>query len=276
MIELKEVSYKYDNAPEHALSGVDLRIDDGEFIAIVGRNGSGKSTLAKLLNGLLLPEKGEVCVNGMRTDDESRLLDIRRSVGIVFQNPDNQLVTSIVEEDVGFGPENLGIPTAEILRRVHSSLETVGMLDYARSAPHMLSGGQKQRVAIAGMLAMEPSTLVLDEATAMLDPVGRREILDVVSRLNKEKNITVVMITQYMEETVSADRIIVMNHGRIDFEGTPRSVFSRGERLCELGLDVPIMVELRNELAKRSLIDECGALTIEEMADVLCPLLLKI
>lgn len=276
MIELKEVSYKYDNAPEYALSGVNLRIEDGEFVAVVGRNGSGKSTLAKLLNGLLLPEKGEVCVNGMRTDDESLLLDIRRSVGIVFQNPDNQLVTTVVEEDVGFGPENLGIPTDEILERVHYALKTVNMLDYARSAPHTLSGGQKQRVAIAGMLAMEPSTLVLDEATAMLDPVGRREILDVVSRLNKEKKITVVLITQYMEEAVPADRIIVMNRGRIDFEGTPRSVFSRGERLCGLGLDVPVMVELRDELVKRGLIGECGALTIEEMADVLCPLLLKI
>lgn len=275
MIELKNVSYKYDGAADDALRQVSLRIDDGEFIAIVGRNGSGKSTLAKLLNGLLLPREGEVLVNDMRTDDETKLLDIRKNVGVVFQNPDNQLVTTVVEEDVGFGPENLGVPTAGILERVHSALSAVGMLDYAKSAPHMLSGGQKQRVAIAGMLAMEPSTLVLDEATAMLDPVGRREILDVVSRLNREKRITVVMITQYMEEAVSAGRIIVMNHGRIEFEGTPQSVFSQSERLKALALDVPVMVQLRDELASLGLIGGCDALTIEEMADVLCPLLLK-
>lgn len=195
---------------------------------------------------------------------------------MVFQNPDNQIVTTVVEEDVGFGPENLGIPTEEILRRVHDALEAVDMLDYAKSAPHMLSGGQKQRIAIAGMLAIEPQVLVLDEATAMLDPLGRKDILRIVKDLNRKKGITVIMITQYMEEAVIADRVIVMNEGLVAFEGTPAEVFRRGTELRKINLDVPPMVELRDDLAASGIIKPCNAMTIEEMANELCPLLLKI
>ena len=228
MISINEVEYSYDESGQKALNGVSLEIREGEFLAIVGHNGSGKSTLAKMLNALLLPDSGTVTVFGMDTADEDLTLDIRKRVGIVFQNPDNQIVTTVVEEDVGFGPENLGVPTAEILERVHSALEAVGMTDYAKSAPHMLSGGQKQRIAIAGVLAIRPDVLVLDEATAMLDPIGRKAVLDIAQRMNKELGITVVMITQYMDEAVLADRVVVMNGGRIAMEGTPQEIFSRG------------------------------------------------
>ena len=211
----------------------------------------------------------------MDTADEENTLDIRKKVGIVFQNPDNQIVTTVVEEDVGFGPENLGIPTEQILTRVHTALEAVGMLDYARSAPHMLSGGQKQRIAIAGVLAIQPDVLVLDEATAMLDPLGRKAVLEIASRMNKEKGITVVMITQYMEEAVIADRVVVMNEGRIAMQGTPQEIFRRGDELRRIRLDVPVMVELREELVSSGLIPETNALSVEEMAEEICPLLLK-
>ncbi|MCH5278413.1 MAG: energy-coupling factor transporter ATPase [Christensenellaceae bacterium] len=284
MISIKNVKYVYDGSETQALRGVNLRIKSGEFVAIVGHNGSGKSTLAKMLNALLLPSNhsegesdfGSVTVFGMDTADETKTLDIRKKVGIVFQNPDNQIVTTVVEEDVGFGPENLGVPTEEIIMRVHDALSAVGMLDYAKSAPHMLSGGQKQRVAIAGMLAIEPEVLVLDEATAMLDPLGRKEIIDIVKHLNRDKGITVVMITQYMDEAVEADRVVVMNDGLIEFDGTPRDVFMQGERLRSMGLDVPVMVELRDNLIAEGLIADCNALTAEEMAEVICPLLSKI
>ena len=275
MIELNEISYRYEGAKESALSGVSLTILDGEMLAIVGHNGSGKSTLAKHLNGLLTPDSGRVLVDGMDTGDEGKLLSIRQRVGMVFQNPDNQLVTAIVEEDVGFGPENLGVPPAEIRERVDSALREVGMTDYADRAAHALSGGQKQRVAIAGMLAMRPEVLVLDEATAMLDPEGRREVLDIVSRLHRETGITVVMITQHMEETLPCDRVVVMAGGKISFTGTPREVFRRSGELRELGLDVPETVWLRDALAERGLALPGDPLTMTETADAICRSLLN-
>ena len=275
MIELNEISYRYEGAQESALSGVSLTILDGEMLAIVGHNGSGKSTLAKHLNGLLTPDSGRVLVDGMDTGDEGKLLSIRQRVGMVFQNPDNQLVTAIVEEDVGFGPENLGVPPAEIRERVDSALREVGMTDYADRAAHALSGGQKQRVAIAGMLAMRPEVLVLDEATAMLDPEGRREVLDIVSRLHRETGITVVMITQHMEETLLCDRVVVMAGGKISFTGTPREVFRRSGELRELGLDVPETVWLRDALAERGLALPGDPLTMTETADAICRSLLN-
>lgn len=276
MISVKNVKYTYDGAETQALKGISFDVFDGEFVAIVGHNGSGKSTVAKLMNALIVPDEGSVTVDGMDTADESRTLDIRKKVGIVFQNPDNQIVTTVVEEDVGFGPENLGVPTEEIHRRVHDALEAVDMLSYARSAPHMLSGGQKQRIAIAGMLAIEPQVLVLDEATAMLDPLGRKKIIDIVMDLHNKRGITVVMITQYMEEAVGADRIIVLNDGLVEFIGKPVEVFSQGDRLRSIGLDVPVVVGIRDELISRDLIKPCDAMTAEELAEVLCPLLLKI
>ncbi|MBR4635348.1 MAG: energy-coupling factor transporter ATPase [Clostridia bacterium] len=276
MISINEVEYSYDGSEQKALSGVSLEIRDGEFLAIVGHNGSGKSTLAKMLNALLLPDSGTVTVFGMDTADEELTLEIRKRVGIVFQNPDNQIVTTVVEEDVGFGPENLGVPTAEIIERVHNALEAVGMTDYAKSAPHMLSGGQKQRIAIAGVLAIRPDVLVLDEATAMLDPIGRKAVLDIAQSMNKQLGITVVMITQYMDEAVLADRVVVMNGGRIAMEGTPQEIFRRGEELREMRLDVPVMVELRDKLTAAGLMPESNALTVDGMAEELCPLLLKI
>lgn len=275
MIELNEISYRYEGAQESALSGVSLTILDGEMLAIVGHNGSGKSTLAKHLNGLLTPDSGRVLVDGMDTGDEGKLLSIRQRVGMVFQNPDNQLVTAIVEEDVGFGPENLGVPPAEIRERVDSALREVGMTDYADRAAHALSGGQKQRVAIAGMLAMRPEVLVLDEATAMLDPEGRREVLDIVSRLHRETGITVVMITQHMEETLPCDRVVVMAGGKISFTGTPREVFRRSGELRELGLDVQETVWLRDALAERGLALPGDPLTMTETADAICRSLLN-
>ncbi|MCI6093579.1 MAG: energy-coupling factor transporter ATPase [Eubacteriales bacterium] len=276
MISVKNVKYTYDGAETQALKGISFDVFDGEFVAIVGHNGSGKSTVAKLMNALIVPDEGSVTVDGMDTADESRTLDIRKKVGIVFQNPDNQIVTTVVEEDVGFGPENLGVPTEEIHRRVHDALEAVDMLSYARSAPHMLSGGQKQRIAIAGMLAIEPQVLVLDEATAMLDPLGRKKIIDIVMNLHSKRGITVVMITQYMEEAVGADRIIVLNDGLVELIGKPVEVFSQGDRLRSIGLDVPVVVGIRDELISRDLIKPCDAMTAEELAEVLCPLLLKI
>ena len=276
MISVKNVKYTYDGAETQALKGISFDVFDGEFVAIVGHNGSGKSTVAKLMNALIVPDEGSVTVDGMDTADESRTRDIRKKVGIVFQNPDNQIVTTVVEEDVGFGPENLGVPTEEIHRRGHDALEAVDMLSYARSAPHMLSGGQKQRIAIAGMLAIEPQVLVLDEATAMLDPLGRKKIIDIVMDLHSKRGITVVMITQYMEEAVGADRIIVLNDGLVELIGKPVEVFSQGDRLRSIGLDVPVVVGIRDELISRDLIKPCDAMTAEELAEVLCPLLLKI
>ena len=267
------VSYRYEGTEQPAISNVNLTIHSGEFVAVVGHNGSGKSTFSKHLNALLLPDDGTVTVFGMDTRDPSNILQIRQHVGMVFQNPDNQLVTTIVEEDVAFGPENLGIEPQEIRRRVDDALKDVDMTAYAEHAAHHLSGGQKQRIAIAGMLAMRPDVLVLDEATAMLDPQGRSELLSTVKRLNNEQGITVVMITQYMEEAIDCSRIIVMNRGHIAMDGTPREVFGSVTRLKEIGLDAPEIVSLRDELRLLSVPIADTILTPEELAEALCPLL---
>ena len=270
LIEIQNVSYAYEDAAAKALNNVSLTINDGEFVAVVGHNGSGKSTLAKHLNALLLPTEGKVLVDGMDTADEADTLSIRQRVGMVFQNPDNQLVTTIVEEDVAFGPENIGVPGSEIRTRVDMALAAVGMEKYAHSAPNMLSGGQKQRIAIAGMLAMQPKVLVLDEATAMLDPKGRRDIIDLVTKLHKENGITVVMITQYMEEVIGADRVAVMSGGELILEGTPKEVFSQDELLHKHRLDVPVMQQLANRLNAHGANLPKSILSVEEMAQAIC------
>ena len=275
LIEIQNVSYAYEDAAAKALNNVSLTINDGEFVAVVGHNGSGKSTLAKHLNALLLPTEGKVLVDGMDTADEADTLSIRQRVGMVFQNPDNQLVTTIVEEDVAFGPENIGVPGNEIRTRVDRALAAVGMEKYAHSAPNMLSGGQKQRIAIAGMLAMQPKVLVLDEATAMLDPKGRRDIIDLVTKLHKENGITVVMITQYMEEAIGADRVAVMSGGELILEGTPKEVFSQDELLHKHRLDVPVMQQLANRLNARGANLPKSILSVEEMAQAICQSLSK-
>ncbi len=275
MICIDNISFKYDEAGAYALKNVSLEINSGEMIAIVGHNGSGKSTLAKHLNGLLLPTEGDVRVDGDSTRDENALNSIRRRVGMVFQNPDNQIVTTVVEEDVGFGPENIGVPTEEILERVDEALKAVRMTEYAKSAPHMLSGGQKQRVAIAGILALRPKTLVLDEATAMLDPIGRREVLETVTEQNKRRGITVVMITQYMEEALLCDRVAVMSGGELKMLDTPRNIFKRVDELRALGLDAPIAVSMRDRLIKEGFPISDSIIGIDELAEALCPLLSK-
>lgn len=275
LIEIQNVSYAYEDAAAKALNNVSLTINDGEFVAVVGHNGSGKSTLAKHLNALLLPTEGKVLVGGMDTADEADTLSIRQRVGMVFQNPDNQLVTTIVEEDVAFGPENIGVPGNEIRTRVDRALAAVGMEKYAHSAPNMLSGGQKQRIAIAGMLAMQPKVLVLDEATAMLDPKGRRDIIDLVTKLHRENGITVVMITQYMEEAIGADRVAVMSGGELILEGTPKEVFSQDELLHKHRLDVPVMQQLANRLNAHGANLPKSILSVEEMAQAICQSLSK-
>lgn len=277
MIKTEKLTFTYPaeeggRQESSALREVELEIEKGSFVAILGHNGSGKSTLAKHMNAVLLPTGGTVWVEGLDTADPALLLEVRRRVGMVFQNPDNQIVTTIVEEDVAFGPENLGVHPEEIRRRVNESLKAVGMEKYARSAPHMLSGGQKQRIAIAGMLAMEPEVLVLDEATAMLDPQGRREVLDIVGRLNRERGMTVVMITQYMEEALAADRVIVMAEGRLITQGTPREVFSRGRELRANGLDLPPIAMLRDKLIDGGMNIPADVITAEELAEAICPL----
>ena len=274
MIETKELTYTYP-APEGetnppALRGVSVTIEKGSFTVALGHNGSGKSTFAKHLNAVLLPCGGAVYVEGMDTRDERMLLEIRRRTGMVFQNPDNQIVANVVEEDVAFGPENLGVPTAEIRRRVDDALAAVGMEQFARHAPHLLSGGQKQRIAIAGILAMEPECIVLDEATAMLDPAGRREVIDTVRRLNRERGITVVLITHHMAEAESADRVIVMNDGQVAMDGAPHDVFAQVDRLHELGLAAPDTVELLHLLREAGMDVPLTGLTVDECADTIC------
>ena len=274
MIETKDLTYTYP-APEGetnppALRGVSVTIEKGSFTVVLGHNGSGKSTFAKHLNAVLLPCGGAVYVEGMDTRDESMLLEIRRRTGMVFQNPDNQIVANVVEEDVAFGPENLGVPTAEIRRRVDDALAAVGMEQFARHAPHLLSGGQKQRIAIAGILAMEPECIVLDEATAMLDPAGRREVIDTVRRLNRERGITVVLITHHMAEAESADRVIVMNDGQVAMDGAPHDVFAQVDRLHELGLAAPDTVELLHLLREAGIDVPLTGLTVDECADTIC------
>ena len=261
--------YKNEEAEEvnHVLKGVSLDIGRGEFVAVLGHNGSGKSTLAKHLNVILTPTSGKVTVDGFDTADENNLFEIRRRVGMVFQNPDNQMVANIVEEDVAFAPENLGVPGEEIRKRVDDALEAVNMSKFAKHAPHMLSGGQKQRIAIAGVLAMEPEIIVLDEPTAMLDPIGRREIMETVKRLNRERNMTVVLITHYMEEAVEADRVIVVDSGLIEFDGTPAEIFPQVERMRGLGLDIPQSTELVYTLRKMGIDIDADVLTVEECID---------
>ena len=249
-----------------ALEDVTLSIEKGSFVVVLGHNGSGKSTLAKHFNAVLLPSGGAVYVEGMNTQDEDLLLEIRRRVGMVFKNTDNQIVANVVEEDVAFAPENLGVPTAEIRRRVDDALAAVGMTEFARHAPHLLSGGQKQRVAIAGVIAMEPECIVLDEATAMLDPAGRREVLDTVHRLNRQRGITVVHITHHMSEAEDADRVIVMNDGVVAMDGTPRDIFSRVEELRSLGLAAPDTVELLHRLNGHGMSLPLTAITVDECA----------
>ena len=249
-----------------ALEDVTLSIEKGSFVVVLGHNGSGKSTLAKHFTAVLLPSGGAVYVECMNPQDEDLLLEIRRRVGMVFQNPDNQIVANVVEEDVAFAPENLGVPTAEIRRRVDDALAAVGMTEFARHAPHLLSGGQKQRVAIAGVIAMEPECIVLDEATAMLDPAGRREVLDTVHRLNRQRGITVVHITHHMSEAEDADRVIVMNDGVVAMDGTPRDIFSRVEELRSLGLAAPDTVELLHRLNGHGMSLPLTAITVDECA----------
>ena len=274
MIETRDLTYTYP-APEGeqnppALRAVTVEIEKGSFTVVLGHNGSGKSTFAKHLNAVLLPGGGAVYVEGMDTRDERMLLEIRRRTGMVFQNPDNQIVANVVEEDVAFGPENLGVPTAEIRRRVDDALAAVGMEQFARHAPHLLSGGQKQRIAIAGILAMEPECIVLDEATAMLDPAGRREVIDTVRRLNRERGITVVLITHHMAEAESADRVIVMNDGQVAMDGAPHDVFAQVDRLHELGLAAPDTVELLHLLREAGIDVPLTGLTVDECADTIC------
>jgi energy-coupling factor transport system ATP-binding protein len=252
-----------------SLCGISLSIEEGSFVAVVGHNGSGKSTLAKHFNAVLLPSGGTVWVDRMDTKNEAMLLEIRRRVGMVFQNPDNQIVANVVEEDVAFAPENLGIPTEEIRRRVDDALAAVGMEEYPRHAPHLLSGGQKQRIAIAGVIAMEPDYIILDEATAMLDPVGRRDVLRTIHRLNRERGITVVLITHHMDEAADADRCVVMDNGKIALDGTPREIFSRVDELHELGLASPETVELLYDLNKHGMSFPLDAITVEECADAI-------
>ncbi|MBR6817560.1 MAG: energy-coupling factor transporter ATPase [Acidaminococcaceae bacterium] len=266
---LKHVYIDSDNNPVTALDGIDLQIMPGEFVAVIGANGSGKSTLARHFNALLLPSEGSVNVHGLDTLDENNLWQIRQDTGMVFQNPDNQIVAAVVEEDVAFGPENIGVPTEELKQRVEDALRAVDMLDYREHAPHLLSGGQKQRVAIAGTLALGSRCIVLDEPTAMLDPKGRKEILSTVRKLNREQHITVVYITHFMTEAMQADRVIVMGGGRIKFQGTPRDVFSRVEELEKLGLEAPLAAKFAFELRKSGVKLPQGIITNEELAEAL-------
>jgi len=273
MIKMENVTYEYksliDDSIQQAVKNINIEIKKGEFLVILGHNGSGKSTLAKLMNGLITPTYGDVYVMGMNTKDEENIWNIREKAGMVFQNPDNQIVATIVEEDVAFGPENLGIPPEEIRRRVDKALEIVEMTEYKKHAPHLLSGGQKQRVAIAGILAMKPDCIILDEPTAMLDPIGRIEVMNTIKKLNKEENKTIVLITHYMEEAVEADRIIVLENGNIVMEGTPREIFSQVDKVKSLGLDVPQVTELVYELRKEGINLKPDILSIEELVELL-------
>ncbi len=273
MIKTQDLAFTYpgteDQVNTRALRGVDVAIERGSFVVILGHNGSGKSTLAKTFNAVLLPSGGKVYVEGMDTMDESLLLEIRRRVGMVFQNPDNQIVANVVEEDVAFAPENLGVPSAEIRKRVDDALEAVGMTQFVKHAPHLLSGGQKQRIAIAGVLAMKPECIVLDEATAMLDPIGRSEVISTIERLNRDEGITVVLITHHMNEAEHADRVIVMNDGLVVMDGKPREVFTRKKELEDIGLAVPDTVSLLFSLREAGMDVPVDAITVEECADAI-------
>ncbi len=275
MIKTENVTFRYpgqESEESFALKNINIRVDKGEFVAILGHNGSGKSTLAKHLNALLTPYSGVVYINGMNTTDPENLWYIRQTAGMVFQNPDNQIVATIVEEDVAFGPENLGVPPLQIRKRVDESLLNVGMFEYRKNSPHLLSGGQKQRIAIAGILAMKPKCIVLDEPTAMLDPSGRKEVIDTITKLNKEENITIVLITHYMDEAVNADRVYVMDDGKIVIEGTPKQVFSKVKEIRKIGLDVPQITELAQMLIDEGVNIPSDTLTVQEMVVELCRL----
>ena len=280
MIHSENLIYEYDKRDEEgnitgtnrAIDGVDIDVPQGSFVAILGHNGSGKSTLAKHMNAILVPTGGTMWVDGRDTKDPAELWNVRQTAGMVFQNPDNQIIGTVVEEDVGFGPENLGVPTDEIWKRVEDSLKAVGMLEYRTHSPNKLSGGQKQRVAIAGVIAMEPKCIVLDEPTAMLDPNGRREVIGAVEKLQKEKNVTVILITHYMEEVIDADQVFVMDDGHIVMHGTPREIFSRVDELKRYRMDVPQVTMLAEELRNRGLDLPRGILRREELVEALCQL----
>lgn len=267
------VYYQYAQGSGLALKDINLTIDKGEFVAIIGPNGSGKSTLAKLFNGIFIPTKGEIYIDGLSTASKEDIWKVRQRAGMVFQNPDNQIVATVVEEDVAFGPENLGVPPAEIRRRVKQALESVELTAFAQKAPHLLSGGQKQRVAIAGILAMKPQCILLDEPTAMLDPAGRKEVITTVKKLNREEGKTIVLITHFMDEAVQADRVVVMEKGHVVMEGTPSKVFARVDSLKSIGLDVPQVTELAHQLRGSGIEIRPDILTLEEMVDCLCQLL---
>ena len=280
MVQTEKLIFEYEKRDEEgnvigksrAIDEVDIDVKEGQFIAILGHNGSGKSTLAKHINAILVPTEGTVWVNGLDTTDPAELWNVRQSAGMVFQNPDNQIIGTVVEEDVGFGPENLGVPTDEIWQRVEESLKAVGMIEYRHHSPNKLSGGQKQRVAIAGVVAMEPKCIVLDEPTAMLDPVGRKEVLKTVKKLREQKKVTVILITHYMEEVIDADKIYVMDHGRVVMEGTPKEVFSQVDELKKYRLDVPQVTILADELKKQGLDIPSGILRKEELVEAVCQL----
>jgi energy-coupling factor transport system ATP-binding protein len=274
IVSVKDVSFEYvtEDSRFKAIDNLNLNVNQGEFVVVIGHNGSGKSTLSKNLNAILMPTEGEIYIDDLNTKDEEHLWDIRQTAGMVFQNPDNQIVATIIEEDVAFGPENLGIDPLEIRKRVEGALKSVGMYELRDRQPHLLSGGQKQRVAIAGIIAMKPKCIIFDEATAMLDPSGRKEVMKTIKRLNKEENITILHITHFMEEAVDADRVIVMEKGKKVLEGTPKQVFSKVEKLKKIGLDVPYMTELSKELKEEGLDIDGDILTVDEMVMKLCQL----
>jgi energy-coupling factor transport system ATP-binding protein len=273
IIEIKNASYSYktEEGQTEAVNGVTLDIEKGSFVVFLGHNGSGKSTLAKMCNGFLLPDTGEVLVNGVSTKEEDKIYEIRTKVGLVFQNPDNQMVASIIEDDIAFGPENLGIPREEIIERVNWALEVVGMESYRTHTPFKLSGGQKQRIAIAGILAMKPTVLILDESTAMLDPKGRKEVLETIKKLNKEQNITVILITHYMDEALDADKVVVLNEGKVLLAGTPREIFSQQEIITKTKLELPIATYISNELQNAGILVGLS-LTDDELVEGICQL----
>ena len=280
MVQTDDLIFEYAKRDEEgnvigsyrAIDQVNLEVEEGQFIAVLGHNGSGKSTLAKHLNAILVPTEGTVWVDGTKTSDPNELWNVRQSAGMVFQNPDNQIIGTVVEEDVGFGPENLGVPTDEIWQRVEDSLKAVGMISYRHHSPNKLSGGQKQRVAIAGVIAMKPRCIVLDEPTAMLDPNGRKEVLRTVEELRKKEKVTVILITHYMEEVIDADKVFVMDHGHVVMEGTPREIFSQVDTLKKYRLDVPQVTILADELKKRGLDIPAGILRKEELVEAICRL----
>ena len=274
IISVTDMTFEYVSIDSkfRAIDNLNLEVKQGEFVAIIGHNGSGKSTLSKNLNAILVPTEGDIYIDGMNTKDEAKLWDIRQTAGMVFQNPDNQIVATIVEEDVAFGPENLGIEPKVIRQRVEESLKSVGIYELKDRQPHLLSGGQKQRVAIAGIIAMRPKCIIFDEATAMLDPSGRKEVMNVIKKLNKEENITTLHITHYMEEAVQADRVVVVDKGKKLLEGTPKEVFKNVDLLKKIGLDVPYMTELAGLLREEGLDIDDDILTVDEMVDKLCQL----